>query len=135
VSAETKIQTRWLVEGHLILVVAPPVLTTEALRENDALIRSMLDASDAPLIHVLLDTRAVKQYPPFREAKNMEALSHPRLGWSLTVGTFQNPALRFFISAVRSIRSLRQRDFTSISEALMFLRSIDPAITVQNVDV
>lgn len=132
---DTHIETRWLVQGRLILVTAPPTLTLDALRENDELVHMMLDSSDAPLVHVLLDARVVTTYPPLRDAREMKTLTHPRLGWSVTVGVFQDPILRFFMGAVRSIGRLRQRDFRTMPEALVFLKGIDPALAEEKIIV
>lgn len=122
------IRTHWILENHVILVTAPPVLTLQRLYENDTLVLSMIEPSPAPLIHILLDARAVVTYPPLRGERDYRVLKHPRMGWSATVGVFQQPMLRFFFGVIMSAARIRHRDFKDLDSALTFLNRVDEAV-------
>src|SRR5262249_36224454 len=89
----------------------------------------MMDESDRPLVHVLIDVSGVTKSIGLKEMAIVMTgrEPHPRGGWTILIG--QKDAMMKFASNVgRQLLKLRQRNFEAVQEALDSLHDIDASL-------
>ncbi len=119
-------EVQWYIEKQIQYVRFWNELTIEDFRAELEVSRKMMDTSDRPLVHVIIDVNDVTKSIGLKEMAMVMAgrEPHPRGGWTILVG--QKDAMMKFASSVgRQLLKLRQRNFDTVQEALDFLRDID----------
>jgi hypothetical protein len=122
--------SRWivLVEGRVYLSVGTGHFSPDSMHAFDQVVMNAIDASDAPMVHLISDSRQVLSLPPLTEIMKNRYPNHPRMGYSITIGAFQNPVMRFLLSLSSTISSMRYKDVATLSEACAFLAHKDPSL-------
>jgi hypothetical protein len=115
-----------LVEGQVRMTTVVGHLTTEIMRENDRDLTAFIEASSAPMVHLIVDTRRMLSVPPIAENRKAGYPYHPRMGYNVTIGSFRNPLIRLIITMSVAIVRIRYKDVDSLEEACAFLISKDP---------
>jgi hypothetical protein len=122
--------SRWvvLVEGRVYLSIGTGHFTVDSMREFDQQVINALEASDAPMVHLITDSRQVLSLPPLTEIMKNRYPQHPRIGYLITVGAFQNPVMRFLFSLSSTISNVRYKDVATLAEACAFVAHKDPSL-------
>ena len=63
--------------------------TIEVMQQLDRDFLAELDASPYPMVHLIHDARFIVSLPPLSEVRKLSYPSHPRMGYSMTVGVKQ----------------------------------------------
>ena len=121
-----------LIEGQLYLSVGRGHITAEMIQQADQDFLNQLEASQAPLVHVIHDVRRVLSIPALSDMQKNKAPRHPRMGYTLTIGAFQNPIMRFIISLSLGMTQVRYRDVDSLAAACTYLVEKDPSLPPLN---
>lgn len=100
----------------------------QATKDYDQECLAFLNASDAPLVHLIDDLRGVRNVPPVSSIYSMQFLRHPRLGCYVTLGVLYHPVLRFISTRVSSLVRLRYKDATTLNEAYSFVMAKDSTL-------
>jgi hypothetical protein len=127
VMADT-LQTHWLLENRVRLLTLPTHFTTEAFHRYDDDTCLMMDQLAYPLFHVIVDAGEMESFPPLSVCIKMRCIRHAHMGWMLSIGATQNPLMRFFLSMVVSATRIRYKDCDSLDEAVVLLKTHDPAL-------
>jgi hypothetical protein len=114
-----------LVEGQVSMTTVVGHLTTETMRQNDRDFTAFIDASSAPMVHLIVDTRRMLSVPPISENRKAGFPYHPRMGYNVTIGAFRNPFVRLIITMSVAVIRIRYKDVDSLEEACAFLISKD----------
>jgi hypothetical protein len=122
--------SRWivLIEGRVYLSVGAGHFTTESMRAFDQDVINAIEASDAPLVHLISDSRQVLSLPSLGEIMKNRYPQHPRMGYMITIGAFNNPVMRFLLSLSTTISSVRYKDVATLAEACAYLAHKDPSL-------
>lgn len=120
---------RWLVPQHVIHGKPTGKYTVEELTQASQEIVALLNASDKPLVHLLIDESQLDGMPISLSAltEAFTFLSHDRLGWMIIYGTDER-LKKFISSMVTNITRVRHRRFDTREEALEFLVSMDTTL-------
>lgn len=129
-SMSSAYSSRWivLVEGRVYLTIGVGHFSTESMQVFDQQVIDAIDASDAPMVHIISDSRQVLSLPSLSEIMKNQYPQHPRMGYSITVGAFQNPVMRFLLSLSATISSTRYKDVATLAEACAYLAHKDPSL-------
>jgi hypothetical protein len=100
----------------------------EMTRSYDQVCTALLESSNASLVHMITDLRAVKSFPPISSISGMHFLRHPRMGHYITLGALDNAVLRFIATIVGGITRLRYGDVKTLEDAYSLLLSKDPSL-------
>jgi hypothetical protein len=122
-----KYHTHWYVENRVVITEHFHTVTIEEVAQMDKEYVTLLEQSDAALVHFLFDLRQHDSVPDLKTMSHMEFTKHPRFGWSIVVGHI-NPITRFLVSTVAQINKARFRSFTTMEDALHFLQEIDSSL-------
>ena len=122
-------QTVWYVEKRIILTSYTGIINVEDIRgqidETHALIEQ-----GTPLIHSIIDLSQIEKWPPLNVVNEFRAMNiesvRERIGWSVIVAN--NVLLKFGSALFAPIFNLRQRIFSTLDEALIFLQENDPTL-------
>ena len=131
---ESTPRRKWsvLVPGQVYLIVGVGEgVTEDAIKETavfDQECMTVLNASEASLVHFINDLRSVHGVPPIGSIRKMQYLRHPRLGYYITMGALQNPLLRFIGNMVGSMVRMRYQDVETLDRAYELLIAKDPSL-------
>jgi len=119
----------WLVPNKVINMYVNGDMTLESLVAFSDDVIQHIEASDAPLVHLLIDERDMGGFPSQikRVLDSAQFLRHPRLGWFVIYGT-DNKVLKFISYMVAQVAHIRHRRFVTQEEALAFLQTIDSTL-------
>jgi hypothetical protein len=116
----------WYIEKHVIKEVYSGDLTLEEMRQANDEIQALVDASDLPLVHAIVDTTDLgtpnMNINAIRDA--FSVLGDPRFGWLLIYG-INNRTIRMIASIIPQFFQLRFRIVESEDVAIAFLRDVD----------
>lgn len=116
----------WLVEKHLIMLENSGAITADDLISVDKEICAMMDTSDKPAVHIIVDARNFVSIPKIREMTNIKLISHDKLGW--VVPTKANPFVKMLIAIMTVTTRNRVRHCNTIEDGLVFLMSVDDTL-------
>jgi hypothetical protein len=117
-----------LVPNRVCLSIGAGHLSAADLQTFDWEFTSMIDASTAPLVHLIADSRHVLSLPSLVEMRKNRYPYHPRMGHSLTIGAHHSPVMRFILSVSSSISKVRYKDVPTLAEACTYLAHKDPSL-------
>lgn len=125
------IQVKWLVENHVLFAHFSNAIDSEQI--INYLDKSMamrdkaieVNGEDGALIHTITDSRAVvEQNLDLKTAYSiMKSLRKQRIGWSIQVT--DNRVDRFTSSMAHQFGGIRYQSFSTMDEAIDFLRNND----------
>ncbi len=119
----------WLIENKIILGKPEGDPSPEDLKQASETYQILLDSSDAPLVHVLVDESKLETLPVSISvlAEKLDFLKHPRLGWFILYGN--EDAMKNFVSSMLTgIHKVRHRRFLTLEDSLEFLVSVDSTL-------
>ncbi len=119
----------WLIENKIILGKPEGDPSPEDLKQASETYQKLLDSSDAPLVHVLVDESKLETLPVSISvlAEKLDFLKHPRLGWFILYGN--EDAMKNFVSSMLTgINKVRHRRFHTLEDSLEFLVSVDSTL-------
>jgi hypothetical protein len=125
----------WYVEDQVLFVKHWGPSQPDAVRTQMEMMNQQLDRSPAQSIHVMIDlsdvTKAlsVKDFPKaFGSYK-----THPKYRWTMMVGQ-KDPLVRFASTVATNLFRAPLRTFDTNSQAVEFLKTIDPTIDWSKAD-
>jgi hypothetical protein len=121
-------QWHTLVEGQVYLSMGAGHISSEIFHQMDQEFITLIEASDAKLVHIINDTRYVLSIPPLSEVRKAKHPFHKRMGYNITIKAFSNPIMRAIITISTAITRMRYKDAHSIPEACAFLAQKDPSL-------
>lgn len=122
-------QTRWLVEGKVVLTEFSGNIDIEDLLENDKDLYRMVTEGEAP-VHIICLASEVDKFPKQIAKINQSAepyLRNEAMGWFVLVG-LDNRLIRFIGSTVAQVTKLKMKQTDSLEEAVGVLKKIDPRL-------
>ena len=122
-------QTGWYVDKRVIVTRYTGTIGVEDIRGQIAETNAMM-LEGTPLIHSIIDLSQIEKWPPLNvvnefRSMNIEPLRE-KIGWSIIVAN--NVVLKFGGALFAPIFKLRQRIFSSLDEALIFLQENDSTL-------
>jgi hypothetical protein len=119
----------WLIPNKVINLHVIGDISLESLATFSQDIIQHIEASDAPLVHLLADERDMGGFPSqIKRVLDAAAfLRHPRLGWFVIYGT-DNKVLKFISYMVAQVTQIRHRRFVTQAEAFAFLQAVDTTL-------
>lgn len=115
------IETKWLVENQVFMVVLPAELDEALLEDYDELIVQILDKTAADKVHLVVDMRGLTKSPSLMKSRALKHPKHLKLGWGLLVGMSSNPVIRFTAATIAQLMHLRFKSFERMEDALAHL--------------
>ncbi len=126
-------QTGWYVENRIILTSYTGIIRVEDIRGQIDETHTLIEQG-IPLVHSIIDLSQIEKWPPLNvvnEFRSMDIESvREQLGWSIIVAN--NMVLKFGSSLFAPIFNLRQRIFSTLDEALIFLHENDTTLSDLN---
>jgi len=128
------IHCRWLVKNQVILSHFVDEVGTQQVLDYIDKSFAMRDAANeingkfGPLVHTITDaTELTEQKIDFSTARKiMSSLREQRVGWSLYVGS--NKIDQFFAAMAHQFAGVRYKTFSSVEEAISFLKETDESL-------
>jgi hypothetical protein len=121
---DTEIVTTWIVEGQ-ILFMDVHVTATNQMPLYDQIIVDHLDMATAETVDLIIRLPKPKQAPPsLKRLTSYKYQQHPRLGYVVMIGLDLNPIIRFLITSASKIRRMKMQTFSTLEEAVYFLRAL-----------
>jgi hypothetical protein len=120
------IETRWYLEDRVAYARLSGVVTDADLQAMDAWMIQCMETSPAMLVHHIIDAKDITQPTSARQAMQLKAPRHAKMGWGITIGINLNPMLRFLTALIVSVARIRYRDVNTFDEALAQLQTFDP---------
>ncbi|MEO8397534.1 MAG: hypothetical protein ABI700_31340 [Chloroflexota bacterium] len=119
----------WYQSDRIVLMQVDGLLTTPEVQSLIAESGTYV-ASGTPLVHFLVDTRALQKIESVPEALKVVQGNppHPNMGWMVVVGKM-NPLVKFFLDFVGLLTKSRYRRFDTMPESLDFLKEIDGSLS------
>jgi hypothetical protein len=117
-----------LVPDRVYLSIGSGHLTAADMQTFDWEFTNMIDASSAPMVHLVADSRHVLSLPSLVEMRKNRYPYHARMGYSLTIGAYHNPLMRFILSVSSSLSKVRYKDVETLAEACTYLAHKDPSL-------
>ena len=119
----------WLVENKVIIGKPEGDPSPEDLQHASDTYRTLLDSSDSPLIHVLVDESKLDTLPVSLKVltDTLDFLQHPHLGWFILFGN-DDPMKKFVSSTLTGMTQVRHRRFATLEESLEFLAKVDSTL-------
>lgn len=120
----------WLVENRVVYVQYVDVVTVEELTTEIGNIVELIGNSSAPLVHTLIDTTELVDYPKDISTilkSTKQVLVHPKFGWMLVYGQ-DDRLMQFFVQVVTSMLKVRMRIFKKRDDAVAFLKYVDTSL-------
>lgn len=116
----------WLIPDHILKVVLPEQFDKAAIQPYDRELVAYLDQATQTL-HLIADVRWVDRMsiPPLSILTHLEHITHPRLGWVVTIGLNRSLFFRLVTNVMRSLTGFRIHDVASIEDALAYLERVD----------
>jgi hypothetical protein len=134
-------QVRWMIEGRVISISYEGFVSLDTVKANAAaMIEKMNTEGQPPFVHnisimkdVSLDRSAMNLVEVNRVIRTL--MSHPSLGWIVTVGPNINPMVQAFGRIITQVAGVRYRHCASVEEALQFLNEQDSTLVGLPVNV
>ena len=117
----------WLIKGQVIMIEGYGEVSVEDLEQDNEVIQSYLDESDARFVHIVGDMAELQALPPIREFTINQWANDPRIGWFVLYG-MNNRSTNFILAASTQMLNLRTRTVKSLPDATRFLRRVDESI-------
>ena len=119
----------WLIENRVIIGKPEGNPSPEVLELASETYRTLIDQSDAPLVHVLVDESDLDTLPVSLKVlvDTLDFLKHPRLGWFILYGN-DDLMKNFVSSTLTGITQVRHRRFSTLEESLRFLAMVDTTL-------
>ncbi|MGQ9907872.1 MAG: hypothetical protein ACUVS2_03450 [Candidatus Flexifilum sp.] len=119
----------WIVEGRVTYWKYWGDYTHDDLVAWDADAVDMLEhlPDDVVFCHAIYDMTEIRKMAPLRDYLALEARKHPKVGWTLIIGSL-GPVQRFILSAATQAMQVRTRFVASLDEAIELLRSVDATL-------
>jgi hypothetical protein len=126
------IKLGWLVEHRITYQQYIGDVTLEEISQVSELGLHMLEETDVPLLHTVLDSTHLSSFPhkvgPLMKIVN-STLSHPKMGWMVSYGgDGDNDILRFVANVVISATRTRHRVMNDYDEAVAYLMEMDSTL-------
>ncbi|MCA9887634.1 MAG: hypothetical protein KC546_04645 [Anaerolineae bacterium] len=124
------ITTNWWLKDIVIGIVMAGDFTAEDLTSAANTAYALIDSSDEPYVHVLLDNTDIGQTKARAAEMNRAAqplMKHGRLGWLVVYGK-NNVLTRFATNVVMQLVHNRFRMVNTLEEALDFLTNLHDQI-------
>lgn len=119
-------EMRWFVENRIILTRYTGNITSDDIREQMGQTKNLM-MEGTPLIHSIIDLSQIEKWPPLNVVNEFRSIDisevRQKMGWSIIV--VDNMLLKFGTSLFSPIFKLRQRIFSTLDEALIFLQQED----------
>ncbi len=112
--------THWVINNRVIADRIDHNLTPELQLAHDELIKSLLEQSERPKSHIILDCTDIK-FPTFRKR---DWVTDARVGWLVFHGV-TNPLFKLSVGFVLKIRGIRHHFAENSDDALKFLHEVD----------
>lgn len=122
------IDTDWLYEDRVLIARLRGVISDADMDGMDVFLMDGFDRSPFPVVHLIVDTRAITVPTSLRKSLRLKSNRHPRRGWIITVGTLKNPMPRFIVGVLTSMFQLRHREVEEPSEAIEIFQRLDPSL-------
>lgn len=117
-----------LVPERVYLSIGSGHFTAQDMQTFDWEFSNIIDASSAPRVHLIADSRTVLSLPSLADMRKNRYPHHPRMGYSLTIGAFHTPVMRFILSVSSTISQVRYKDVETLTEACVYLTAKDPSL-------
>lgn len=119
----------WLIENKVIIGKPEGDPSPDDLTLASETYRVLIDQSDAPLVHVLVDESKLDTLPVSLKVlvDTLDFLKHPRLGWFILYGN-DDQMKKFVSSTLTGITKVRHRRFATLKESLEFLAMVDTTL-------
>jgi hypothetical protein len=123
------IQISWLVENRIIYWLHTGDGTISNTKEADIEVIKLLEASSAPLVHIILDLQELKEMPSLADSirAKYDFPKHPKNDWNIFVG-MKDPLQKMIVSFMGNVFKMHSRLLENNIEALDFLQSIDSTL-------
>lgn len=121
----------WLIENAVIHSTYAGDLSIEDFQESVSNVVAYFDASDRPLVHVLVDNKDVESHPTRLGELNRltrPMFDHPKMGWLIIYG-YTNPVAKFLSKMLAQIFKTRFRMVETYDEAVEFLQWVDTTLS------
>lgn len=115
----------WLIEGHMIDIMADGRMSIAELQQVDQTLTAMLRAYPQHKLYLLTHIKPGVTIPPVTYLNRLQVLREPNFAFSITYGTavsFAQP----LIMLVANLFRLPYRHFRTREEALQFLKLLQP---------
>jgi hypothetical protein len=121
---------RWLVlvPDRVFLSVGAGHFSSEFIRHFDEEFVGMIEASPASRVHLITDSRQVLSLPSMNDLMKNTYPNHPRMGYNITIGAFQNPMMRMIMSFTTQVTNARYRDVRTLMEACAYIAHHDSSL-------
>jgi hypothetical protein len=119
-----------LIEGALLDAYSYGYITVSDFHEMLRQAHAAADATSNVWIHLLFDARAIAQIPTVSGIMGVmrdTVVMHPRIGWILIV-RHADANIHFAVDVVFQLTRQRVRTFSSIHEAIEFLKTMDSTV-------
>lgn len=129
-----KIDTKWLVNQHVVSVEGSGQLSEDDVRECISLLSSMLDESEKTLVHIVINVSQVESIPVNMQLLtdlSKPYLTHTRMGWLIMYGS-QNKMIDYSSSIVSQIFKTRFRQVDTREDVISFLKYVDSSLSEMN---
>lgn len=128
---ESEVIAKWIVEGQ-ILFIDVRVTMTDKMPMYDQMIVDYLDMATTDTVDIIIRLPKPKQAPPsLKRLTSYKYQQHPRLGYLVMIGLDVSPIIRFLISSAAKIRRMKMQTFTTLDEAVFFLKGVRHLDTTQ----
>jgi hypothetical protein len=117
-----------LVEGKVYLSTGTGHVTLNVMKELDRYFTAQLEASPHAMVHIVHDARFILSLPPLNEVRKLNYPTHPKLGYSMTIGALSSSLMRFIVSMAAAIVKARSKDVATLTEAYAYLLAKDPTL-------
>lgn len=119
----------WYVPDQILFVKHWGATQADEVREQMTLMNQQLELSPAESIHVIIDLSGVTKALKVKDFQKAFAhyKTHPKYRWTMMVGQ-KDPLVRFASTVATTLFRAPLRAFNTNSEAVEFLKSIDPMI-------
>jgi len=117
-----------LVDGRVYLSLRTGDISAEMMHQIDREFCEIIDSSPYPMVHVIFDLRYIGSIPALSELGKVQYPQHPCAGYSITVGAFQNPLMRFLVTMATAITKSRSKDVATLTEGYRYLAEKDPSL-------
>ena len=122
-------QTGWYVDKRVILTRYTGIIGVEDIHGQIDETHTLIEQG-TPLIHSIIDLSQIEKWPPLNVVNEFRSMNiesvRERIGWSIIVAN--NVVLKFGSALFAPIFNLRQRIYSTLDEALIFLQENDPTL-------
>jgi hypothetical protein len=122
-------QVSWHLENRIVGIRVFDTVTIADVNALSDTIIALFEASDTPLIHLLVDESDMTDFPKqFRDIYRVGVfMKHPQMGWFIIYGG-NNALFRVISHLVTQLMRLRHRHFDTLEDAVEFLQSMDSTL-------